>query len=240
MVMGVALVAEATVGAGLGTEGVEALGTESRATVVVVAMDLAMPGSEGAGAMVEEVRVGAMAVALGAPVEVTAAGARAVVLEAAREAVATAVAMAVAERVAVRVASPETAAGSVGVVMVVDLEAAVVSGEVRAVAGTVGVPAEVTAAGVTAAAMAAEVPAVVVGERVVVGRVLAMAVVLREVAMDLETLERGVAAERAQEILSISPERKRKAKAPASLWRGRGHSTCCQQDAEQALTEQSC
>jgi hypothetical protein len=66
-----------------------------------------------------------------------------------------------------------------------------------------------------------------------------MAVVLREVAMDLETLERGVAAERAQEILSISLERKRKAKAPASLWRG-GHSTCCQQDAEQALTEQSC
>jgi len=107
-----------------------------------------------------------------------------------------------------------------------------------------GAPVEVTAAGARAVALEAAreavVPAVAVEERVVVGKVLAMAVVLREVAMDLETLERGVAAERAQEILSISLERKRKAKAPASLWRGRGHSTCCQQDAEQALTEQSC
>ena len=233
MVMGVALVAEATVGAGLGTEGVEASAMESRAKVVVVGMDPAKPGSEGAGAMVDKVVMGVAARDVGARAEVTAAGVRVAALEAVREAAARGVAKEAAARAVVKVAVPEMAAGSVGVVMVVDLEAAVVLGEVRAVAGTVEVTVEVTAAGVTAAAMAAEVTAVAVGERVVVGKVLAMAVVVREAAMDLETLERGVAAGRAQETLSISPERTRKAKALASLWRGRGHSTCCQQDAEQ-------
>ena len=242
MVMGVALVAEATVGAGLGTEGVEALGMESRAKVVVVAMDLAKPGSEEEGAMVDGVRVGAMAVAMGVvravavtvvvPVEVTAAGVRVAAMEAGVTAGVTAEVRVGAEKevvarvAAVRVAATETMAGSVGVVMVVDLEVAAVLGEVKAVAGTVGVPVEVTAAGVTAAAMAAEVTAVAVGERVAVVKVLAMAVVVTEAAMDLETLERGVEAERAPAILSIYSERTRKAKALASLRRGRGHSTC--------------
>ena len=106
-------------------------------------------------------------------------------------------------------------------------------------AGTVGVPVEVTVAGVTAAAMAAEVSAVTVAERVVVGKVLAMAVVRREAAMDLETLEQEVAAERAQDLRSIFPDQTREAKALALPWRGRGHSTCCQQDAVRCRHKQT-
>ena len=234
--MAVVLVAEAKVGAGLGTEGVEAMGMESWEAVVVAATDPAKPDSEGAGARVEEARVGAMAVAMGVLVEVTAAGVRAAAMEAVREAVARGVAKEAAARAVARVAVPGSAAGSVGVVMVVELEAAVVLGEVRAVAGTVGVPVEVTVAGVTAAAMAAEVSAVTVAERVVVGKVLAMAVVRREAAMDLETLEQEVAAERAQDLLPIFPDQTREAKALALPWRGRGHSTCCQQDAVRCST----
>ena len=78
-----------------------------------------------------------------------------------------------------------------------------------------------------------------VAERVVVGKVLAMAVVGREAAMDLETLEQEVAAERAQDLLSIFPDQTREAKALALPWRGQGHSTCCQQDAVRCRHKQT-
>ena len=57
--------------------------------------------------------------------------------------------------------------------------------------------------------------------------------------MDLETLEQEVAAERAQDLLSIFPDQTREAKALALPWRGRGHSTCCQQDAVRCRHKQT-